>query len=242
MTFKANKPIRARVKDGRWALFFNGTQQLTSQQPLPADFSYNAPYTISAWVLTTKVGPVATVASLTTSRADLATTEFRLGNDPQTGLANHNGSFESCGAPDAVKAGEGKWQQWVVTFDGWMERAYLNGQLVREQNNFLMVRPEGHITIGADGTGTNNFMGYISSLSISPTSTSAQEVLRLYDATSTSNIPSLGDDDFEEIDPDSKFVLSPDMKPVCEQREEMTLSTQSADFNDDPLHNGATDI
>ena len=238
MTFKANKPIRARVKDGRWALFFNGTQQLTSQQPLPADFSYNAPYTISAWVLSTKVGPVATVASLTTSRADLATTEFRLGNDPQTGLANHNGSFESYGLPQQIKDGQGHWQFWVLTFDGWKERAYLNGQLVHEQNNFLMLRSEGHITIGADGAGSNNFMGYISSLSISPTSTSAQEVLRLYDATSASNIPSLGDDDFEEIDPDSKFVLSPDMKPVCEQREEMTLSTQSADFNDDPLHNG----
>ena len=28
--FKANKPIRMRVKDGRWAMFFNGTQHLES--------------------------------------------------------------------------------------------------------------------------------------------------------------------------------------------------------------------
>ena len=63
--------------------------------------------------------------------------------------------------PDAVEATEGRWTLWTITFDGWMERVYQNGQLVHEQNNFLMVRPEGHITIGADGSGTNNFMGYI---------------------------------------------------------------------------------
>ena len=238
MKFKANKPIRVRVKDGRWALFFNGTQRLESDKPLPEAFRYNAPYTISAWVLSTKVGPVSTVASLSTSHADLATTELRLGTDPQAGLVSHNGSFESFGSPRNIKEGEGRWQHWVVTFDGWMERAYCNGLLVHEQNNFLMVRPDGHVTIGADGSGSNNFMGYVSSLSIMPTSMTGQQVEQLYNATKQATLPSLGDDDFEEIDPDSKFTLSPTMKPVYEQREEFTLSTQSADFNDDPLQNG----
>ena len=239
-SFKANKPIRVRVKDGRWALFFNGTQRLTSDAFLPTTYRYNAPYTISAWTLSTKVGPVSTVASLTTSRADLATTEFRLGSDPQTGLINHNGSFESCGLPQQIKEGEGKWQFWTITFDGWKERVYLNGELVREQNNFLMIRPEGHITIGADGSGANNFMGYISMLTISPKATTAEEVMELYNKTKLSAIPSLGDDDFEEADPDSKFTLSPQMKPVFEKKESFKLSTQSADFNLAPLSHGGT--
>ena len=238
MTFKANKPIRARVKDGRWGLFFNGTQQLVSEKPLPQCYRYNAPYTIAAWVLSTKVGPVSTVASLSTSHADLATTEFRLGTDPQAGLLNHNGSFESSGAPDSIKAGEGRWQFWTFTFDGWMERVYLNGKLLQEQNNFLMLRPEGHITIGADGTGSNNFMGYINFLGIYPQSMSAEVVEFLYKSLSTENHPSLGDDDFEEIDPDSKFTLSPQMKPVYEQKDEFMLSATTPAFNDDPLKNG----
>ena len=238
MTFKANKPIRARVKDGRWGLFFNGTQQLVSEKPLPQCYRYNAPYTIAAWVLSTKVGPVSTVTSLSTSRADLATTEFRLGTDPQAGLLNHNGSFESSGAPDSIKAGEGRWQFWTVTFDGWMERVYMNGKLLQEQNNFLMLRPEGHITIGADGTGSNNFMGYINFLGIYPQSMSPEVVDFLYKSTGTENHPSLGDDDFEEIDPDSKFVLSPQMKPVYEQKDEFMLSATTAAFNDNPLKNG----
>ena len=238
MTFRANKPIRARVKDGKWALFFNGTQRLTSTTALPQAYRYNSPYTISAWVLNTKVGSVSTVASLSASRADLATTEFRLGTDPQTGLINHNGSFESCGLPKEIAEGEGKWQFWVITFDGWKERAYLNGQLVREQNNFIMVRPDGRVTIGADGTGTNNFMGYISSLRISPDAATPEDIAKMYDKTNRFDTPSLGDDDFEEIDPNSKFTLSPLMKPVFEKRTPFTLSTKTAAFNDAPLQHG----
>jgi hypothetical protein len=240
-SFKANKPIRVRVKDGRWAMFFNGTQRLISEKPLAEDFRYNAPYSISALVYQTKVGPVSTVVSLSTSRADLATTEFRLGTDPKTGILNHNGSFESCGAPVAVESAEGRWTLWTVTFDGWMERVYQNGQLVHEQNNFLMVRPEGHITIGADGSCANNFMGYISQLNIIPQAMTALDVKNYYDSISkTEPVASLGDEDFEEIDPDSKFTLSPTMKPVFEQKDEIKLSDGKAAFNDDPLKNGGT--
>ena len=238
-SLKANKPIRVRVKDGRWAMFLNGTQRLFSEQPLAEDYRYNAPYTISALVCQTKVGPVSTVVSLSTSQADLATTELRLGTDSQTGILNHNGSFESCGAPEAVKAAEGRWTLWTVTFDGWMERVYQNGELVHEQNIFLMIRPEGHITIGADGFGANNFMGYISMLNIVPQAMTAQEVKDYYDTCcKTAPVASLGDDDFEEIDPDSKFTLSPTMKPVYEQSGEQKLSDGKAAFNDDPLKNG----
>jgi len=239
ITFNANKPIHVRVKDGRWALFFNGTQYLKSSYRLKDPYRYNSPYTISAWVLSTKVGAVSTVASLSTSRADLATTEFRLGTDPAAGLINHNGSFESRGAAKAIKDGEGRWQHWVVTYDGWMERVYLNGALLREQNNFLMVRPEGHITIGADGTGTNNFMGYISRLQISPLSMTADEVKAQYEMSKDTNLPSLGDDDFEEIDPDSKFTLNPEFTLLYESKEPVTLATDKANFNDDPFHSGA---
>lgn len=238
ITFKANKPIHMRVKDGKWGLFFNGTQSLTSNVTLPTNYRYNSPYTISAWVLSTKVGPISTVTSLSSSRADLANTEFRLGTDPSTGLMNHNGSFESSGAQKDIAAGEGKWQFWTITFDGWMEKVYLNGKLLKEKNNFLMIRPEGRITIGADAAGTNNFMGYINSIMILPTAIDANAVETIYNQTNKFETPSLGDDDFEEIDPDSKFVLSPDMTPTFEKKEEFTLSTQTANFNDAPLESG----
>ena len=239
MSFKANKPVRVRVKDGRWALFFNGTQSLVSNVPLPACYRYNAPYTISAWALSTQVGPVSTVVSLSSSRADLATTEFRLGTDRQAGLMSHNGSFESFGAAQSVKNCEGQWHHWVVTFDGWKEKVYLDGKLLREQNNFLMVRPEGRIVIGADAAGTNNFRGYLSELNVMPMAADEQMVEKLYGKGKDVQLPSLGDDDFEESDPDSRFTLSPSMKPVFEKRDEFTLQATTPLFNDDPLNNGA---
>lgn len=238
MVFKSNKPLRARVKDGRWALFFNGTQYLRSNIPLPEEYKYNAPYTISVWALSTKVGAVSTIASLSNSRADLATTELRLGTDPSAGLINHNGSFESYGAAKEIKEAEGKWHNWTVVFDGWMEKVYLDGKLLREQNNFIMVRPDGYITIGADGSGTNNFMGYISNVNIIPRAISETGVAA-YVRMSASNLPSLGDDDFEEIDPDSKFVMNPKFKQRYKSSDIITLSTDKPNFNDDPLNNGA---
>ena len=243
--FRANKPLRARVKDGRWALFFNGTQMLTSEQPLPPVYRYNGPYTVAFWALQTETDAMSTVASLSSSRADLATTEIRLGSNPQAGLINHNGSFESCGAPEAIKACLGTWHHWVVTFDGWMERVFLDGQLLHEQNNFIMIRPEGHVVIGADAAGTNFFKGYLTDLLVTPTATTQEQAAQLYASSADRHLPSLGDDDFEESDPDSKFELSPAMKPVtvgagpAADRQPFTLSAKTEAFNEDPLNNGA---
>ena len=234
----ANKPLRLRVKDGRWALFFNGSQSLACQKPLSEAYRYNAPYTISAWALQTEVGPVPTLVSLSSSHADLATTELRLGSDKGAGIVNHNGSFESCGLPEAVKASEGNWHHWVVTFDGWKECIYRDGELLHEQNNFIMVRPEGKVVIGADGSGANCFRGYLSELTVKPWAVTAEEVKAMYNDQKDENLPSLGDDDFDESDPDSRFSLTSDMKLVFEKQEEVTLSATSADFLSDPMKNG----
>jgi hypothetical protein len=234
----ANKPLRLRVKDGRWALFFNGSQSLSNEKPLSEVYRYNAPYTISTWALQTETGPVPTVVSLSSSHADLATTQLRLGSDKGAGIINHNGSFESCGLPEAVKVSEGQWHHWVVTFDGWKESIYRDGELLHEQNNFIMVRPEGKVVIGADGSGANFFRGYLSELAIQPWAISADEVKKTYENQKDKHLPSLGDDDFDESDPDSRFSLAPDMKLVYEKQEEETLSATSADFLSDPLKNG----
>ena len=166
LILKADSPLQLCVKDGRWAFFFNGSQHLEMPCPLPTYMRYNAPYFIEALVLPTKTEPLSTVVSLSSSYAEMGTTQFRLGSDAVSGLINHNGVFESCGAPKEIQENEGKWQHWFIVYDGWMEKVYLNGRLLREQNNFLMIRPEGNIVIGADGQGANNFTGYIALLNV----------------------------------------------------------------------------
>ena len=110
-----------------------------------------------------------------------------------------------------------------------------------------MIRPEGNIVIGADGQGTNNFVGYISILNVTSGMNlfnssfkyiSDEYVQNLYKNRMKKTYPSLGDDNFDESDPDSKFTLSPLMKPVFEKKESFKLSTQSADFNLAPLSHG----
>jgi hypothetical protein len=101
------------------------------------------------------------------------------------------------------------------------------------------VRPEVKVTIGSDAAGANFFKGYISSLSIHPTATSTEEVARIYDATKDSQLLSLGDDDFDESDPDSRFTLSPSMTAISGVPTDYSLSATTADFNAAPLSNGA---
>ncbi len=178
--FDSENKVRMEVKAGKNAFFFNGKTQFTSSFDLPNTFVYNAPYTIAAWTLNPSVNTQETVLSLSPARNDLATTEFRQGSDPNTGLIQHNGSFESSGATEAITEGTGKWQHWVITFDGYMERVYLNGKLLQEKNNFIMVRPQGPITLGASADGSNKFSGYIHSLQLYDRSFSAEEVQKAF--------------------------------------------------------------
>ena len=65
----------------------------------------------------------------------------------------------------------------------------------------------------------------------------ADEIRKAYESTKDADTPSLGDD-FEEIDPDSKFTMSPTMRPIYEHRDTFTLAATTPDFNLNPLDNG----
>lgn len=162
--FTGDKSVVVEIKKGKYAFFFNGQQSMTSDFSLPKTMTYNAPYTITAWTLNPQVGQIETVAEFTRSRNDLATIEFRQGKDRSNGLIAHNASFENSGAPEACAGGEGEWQHWTITYDGYMEKVYLNGELLQEKNTFLMIRPQDNITLGASMDGANKFSGYIHSL------------------------------------------------------------------------------
>ncbi len=178
--FEGESPIVVEIKKGKYAFYFDGKTTLESDFTLPKTMTYNAPYTISAWILNPEVGGIETIAEFTKRRNDLATIEFRQGTDRQNGLVAHNASFENFGCPRECKQGEGEWQHWAVSYDGYMERIYLNGKLVTEKNSFLMIRPEGNITLGASFDGANKFSGYIHSLRFLDKSLSANEIAAEY--------------------------------------------------------------
>lgn len=137
---------------------------------------YNAPYTLTAWINNPSVASMETVANLMPVGNDLATVSLRNGNSKSDGLVAHNASFENVGATGCVRAGE--WQHWVVTFDGFNERVYCDGQQISQKNIFLMLRPDGPITIGAEADGGNPFTGWLHSLRLYNYPFSAADVER----------------------------------------------------------------
>ncbi len=150
-------------KEGKAAFRFDGQHTIS----LPANLNtltYNAPYTISAWIFNPDPSEIETVAQLMPAGNDLATIELRNGTSRAEGIIAHNASFENAGAPQAIKANT--WQHWTVSFDGFNERIYCNGQKVSEKNIFLMLRPGENITIGASSRGSSPFSGYLHSLRV----------------------------------------------------------------------------
>lgn len=179
-TFKGTTPVIVEIKKGKYAFYFDGQTSLQSDFALPTTMKYNAPYSISAWVLNPSVGGIETVAEFTQRRNDLATIEFRQGTDRQNGLLAHNASFENFGCPSECKQGEGEWQHWTISYDGYYERIYLNGKLVAEKNSFLMIRPEGNITLGSSFDGSNKFSGYVHSLKFYDKPLTEEEISQEY--------------------------------------------------------------
>ena len=175
--FTSDQPVRIELKDGRPAFHFTGKQLFRSNFALPASMEYSAPYTIAAWVFNPQVERNECIALLMPDRHDLSTIELCNGSDPQNGLVMHNASFENSGAPQ-IKQEEGQWQHWTITYDGYMERHYLNGEMVSEKNMMLLLRPGEYMQIGASFGGSNPFNGYLHSLDIYDRVLSPEEVIR----------------------------------------------------------------
>ena len=167
--------VMTLLYEGRPAFHFNGSQTFRSNRGLPAYMNYSAPYTVEAWVLNPEVDRNECIVQLIPDRHDLSTVELCNGSDPQNGLMMHNASFENSGSP-FIKEHEGQWQHWVVSYDGYMERHYLNGRKVSEKNMMLVLRPGRYIQIGSSFEGNAPFNGYLHALNIYDRALSADEV------------------------------------------------------------------
>ena len=185
--FKGANGVMVELSQGKQAFAFNGSQVLRSDFGLPETFCYSHPYTVSAWILNPTVENNECVAQLMPVRNDLSTIELCNGSDPRNGLMMHNASFENSGAPQIVSQA-GQWQHWVVTYDGYMERHYLNGRQVSEKNMMLLLRPQPWMQLGASFDGNHAFSGYLHSLRLYSRQLSAAEVEEEYAAPSATAV------------------------------------------------------
>lgn len=175
-------PVNVVLKQKRTAFLMDGTSTLTSNFAMPATLQGNSPYSVEAWILNPELNEQEVIADLNRAGGELEKIAVGYGSESALGLVNHNGSFENIGIRD-LKGGD-EWIHLVSTYDGFMERIYLNGKMVMEKNIVLRL-PLGSdpLTIGCDAFGSAPFTGYLSELSVYDTPLTGEQVNELYHRT-----------------------------------------------------------
>lgn len=169
--------INVEMKNGRKAFRFDGTQTYRSDFPLPPTMKDNAPYTMAAWILNPEANEFECAADLTSSHGELEKIMLGYGTSERSGLICHYGWYEDMGLPDFK--GSDRWLHVAVTYDGHVERLYLDGKLVKEKDIVLRLQNSSHITLGRNAEDEWRFSGWLHSLEVYDTPFSEEEIHNL---------------------------------------------------------------
>jgi len=173
--------IPVKLVQGKKAFAFDGTQTFRSDFGLPATMNGNCPYTIAAWIQSEKPAEFEFLLDLNDAYGELEKIIFGYGTNKERGITMHHGSYEDQGLP-TMNTGS-QWFHLVATFNGYMERIYLNGKLMAEKNSFLRVVPCQIITLGTKFDGENPFKSNLHSLNVYDTPLDAGQIQALYQQT-----------------------------------------------------------
>lgn len=159
------RPMLVKEIAGKKAFHFEGNQYFRSSFMLPATMRDNAPYTLEAWVLNDSIAENECVADFTSSHDELEKIMLVNGTEPRCGVLNHYGWYEDVGYPE-IRSLTNQWQHIYVTFDGRMERVYINGKLISERDIQILVKPIQFVTLGRNAENNWPFTGYLHSLKL----------------------------------------------------------------------------
>ena len=169
--FQSSNPIFVKTYQGKKALYFDGQHSLKSMFKVPTNLIGNNPYTISMWVNNPVVSRYEDILSYSKGTQDLTRAVFGVGSDANKGAITH-GAWPDMGFKSTPEANT--WNHVVFSFDGYMERIYVNGELQKAQNRMLFVKPNDHFIVGASDLLDNYFSGYLADLKVYNTSLNEQ--------------------------------------------------------------------
>lgn len=158
-------PVIIEEQQGKKAFRFDGKQYFRSSFPLPATLLDNAPYTLEAWIYNPELAENECIADFTSSHDELEKIMLVNGTEPRCGMMNHYGWYEDVGYKGAHTLA-GKWQHVYVSFDGRMEKVYINGQLISNKDIKILVKPIQFVTLGRNAENEWPFSGYLHSLKL----------------------------------------------------------------------------
>lgn len=170
--------VPVKRHNGKSAFIFDGYQNFKSDFGLPETIEGNAPYSISMWVSSPNPEENECILDINEAYKEISKITVGYGTSPQSGITMHYGWYEDMGIKDLKPANE--WKHIVVTFDGYMEKIYINGELVREKDIFLRVEKSEKITLGVKHDGEFPFKGKLHSLKFYDLPLSQDDVKKQY--------------------------------------------------------------
>lgn len=178
-TLEGDRPVAIKHYQGKKAFFFDGKTALKSSFGVPVSLSGNSPFTVSMWVNNPVLSRFEHLVAWSTGRQDLTRAIFGYGSDANTGAVIH-GAWPDMGYSKLPEADT--WHHIVITFDGYMERIYVDGALQKEENRMLFVRSGNAFVIGASDVLDQHYSGYLADLNVYNESRSAEDIQRDYAA------------------------------------------------------------
>jgi hypothetical protein len=157
--FSASNQAAVELIEGKKGIKFQGTDLWTSNFSFP--LQGNSSFTLIYDIFNPTIERFEPLITWSRSPQDLTKAIFGAGYDAQSGAVTHGGwadlSFKS-----SLK--ENKWQRIAITFDGYMQRVYVDGKEVSASDKMLFIRPDSLITLGRNGT--EGFSGLLAELRI----------------------------------------------------------------------------
>lgn len=152
-------------KSGMKGLRFTSRETYRSNFAMPATLRDNTPFTIEVVFLNDSIAENECIADFTSSHDELEKIMVVNGTEPRGGVMQHYGWYEDAGWAEVARYA-GKPQHLYVSFDGRMERVYINGELVSEKDIQLVVKPSQFATLGRNAEGEWPFTGLLQSITL----------------------------------------------------------------------------
>ncbi|MCC8408696.1 family 43 glycosylhydrolase [Mucilaginibacter sp. UR6-1] len=161
-TAGSNAPVADMVA-GRKALVFTGIERLASDFEVPLSLTGNSSYTVSAWIYNPAIQPEEPYLTWTNGDYDLRNAIFGYGSSKDFGAVQHWGwgDIAYTNVPEAAK-----WHHMAVTFDGSVEKTFIDGKPDNSEGKMLFLRPAKNMLIGGLDDGRAGFSGAISALQV----------------------------------------------------------------------------
>lgn len=169
-----NTPPTVEIVAGIKAVTFKGSDLLKSTFPTPKTLHGNSNYTVTVWAYNPVVQDAEFMVSWSLDDGLSATSaKLGYGKHPVFGATGHFG-WADLNYKTVPAAGQ--WHHIAATFDGSVEKIYVDGRLDNQEENMLQVRGANEIFLGRGHNAPEFFSGSLASIQIYDRCLARQEI------------------------------------------------------------------